>query len=49
MAASGTIAGYHLVFWIAAAIFLGGAVLAAIGFRSGPLPADPDAVPATMH
>ena len=40
-----TIAGYRLVFWIAAAVFLGGAVLAAILFRSGPLPAGADAAP----
>ncbi|WP_082372924.1 MFS transporter [Nocardia sp. NRRL S-836] len=33
-----TLAGYHLVFWIAAAIFLSSAVLAALLFRSGPLP-----------
>jgi predicted MFS family arabinose efflux permease len=32
------LAGYHLVFWTAAAIFLGSAVLAALLFRSGPLP-----------
>jgi hypothetical protein len=43
--ADGTIAGYHLVFWIAAAVFLGGAVLAAILFRSGPLPAGANAEP----
>jgi EmrB/QacA subfamily drug resistance transporter len=35
-----TIAGYRLVFWIAAAVFLGGAVLAAALFRTGPLPVD---------
>ncbi|WP_406636577.1 MFS transporter [Amycolatopsis sp. WGS_07] len=41
--AEATFAGYHLVFWIAAAVFLGSAVLAALLFRSGPLPlpADP--------
>ncbi|WP_410671390.1 MFS transporter [Amycolatopsis sp. cmx-4-68] len=33
-----TLTGYHLVFWTAAAIFLGSAVLAALLFRSGPLP-----------
>jgi hypothetical protein len=44
-----TIAGYHLVFWIAAAEFLGGAVLAAILFRSGPLPVDADAEPVAVH
>jgi EmrB/QacA subfamily drug resistance transporter len=36
--ADATLAGYHLVFWIAAAVFLGSAVLAALLFRSGPLP-----------
>jgi predicted MFS family arabinose efflux permease len=36
--AAATLAGYHLVFWIAAAVFLGSAVLAALLFRSGPLP-----------
>ncbi|MFD2470046.1 MFS transporter [Amycolatopsis silviterrae] len=43
-AAEATFAGYHLVFWIAAAVFLGSAVLAALLFRSGPLPlpAEPD-------
>jgi predicted MFS family arabinose efflux permease len=34
-----TVAGYHLVFWIAAAVFLASAVLAAALFRSGPLKA----------
>ena len=33
-----TISGYHQVFWIAAAVFAGTAVLAAALFRSGPLP-----------
>jgi hypothetical protein len=32
--ANATMASYHLVFWIAAAVFLGGAVLASILFRS---------------
>lgn len=40
-----TIASYHFVFWIAAAIFLGTAVVAALLFRSGPLPVDTDAAP----
>jgi EmrB/QacA subfamily drug resistance transporter len=48
-AASATIAGYHLVFWIAAAVFLAGAALAAILFRSGPLPVDAAAEPVTAH
>ena len=33
-----TIAGDHLVFWAASAVFLSCAVLAALMFRSGPLP-----------
>jgi EmrB/QacA subfamily drug resistance transporter len=37
-----TIASYHFVFWIAAAIFLGTALLAGLLFRHGPLPVDPD-------
>ncbi|MFI5958919.1 DHA2 family efflux MFS transporter permease subunit [Cryptosporangium sp. NPDC051539] len=40
-----TIAGYHTVFWIAAAVLVAGAILAAALFRSGPLPIDPDAEP----
>lgn len=44
-AASAAIAGYHLVFWIAAAVFLAGAILAAVLFRSGPLPVTADAEP----
>jgi EmrB/QacA subfamily drug resistance transporter len=44
----GTIAGYHLVFWIAAAVFLGSAALAAVLFRSGPLPVDADAAPVAV-
>ena len=47
--ADGTVAGYHLVFWIAAAVFLGGAVLAALLFRSGPLPVDLDVQPVAVH
>lgn len=35
----------HFVFWIAAALFLAGAVLAALLFRSGPATIDPDATP----
>ncbi|HEY2191854.1 MAG TPA: MFS transporter [Actinomycetospora sp.] len=38
-----TLASYHVAFWIAAGLFLGGAALAALLFRSGPLPVDPDA------
>jgi EmrB/QacA subfamily drug resistance transporter len=44
-----TLAGYHFVFWIAAALFLGGAVVAALLFRSGPLPVSQDATPVIAH
>ncbi|PRY36891.1 DHA2 family efflux MFS transporter permease subunit [Umezawaea tangerina] len=44
-----TLAGYHLVFRVAAALFLGGAVLAAVLFRGGPLPTNPDAPPVSAH
>jgi EmrB/QacA subfamily drug resistance transporter len=37
-----TIASYHLVFWIAAAVFLVSGAVAALLFRSGPLPAGPE-------
>ncbi|WP_328451936.1 MFS transporter [Amycolatopsis sp. NBC_00438] len=40
-----TLSSYHFVFWIAAALFLGGAVVAALLFRSGPLPVTQDATP----
>jgi MFS family permease len=40
-----TISGYHQVFWIAAAVFAGTAILAAAPFRSGPLPVDADTAP----
>jgi hypothetical protein len=40
--AEATLASYHFVFWIATALFLGSAVLAALLFRSGPLPVEPD-------
>ena len=36
--AASTLASYDLVFWIAAALFGIGAVLAALLFRRGPLP-----------
>ncbi|MEV6641461.1 DHA2 family efflux MFS transporter permease subunit [Amycolatopsis sp. NPDC051371] len=39
-----TFAGYHFVFWIAAALFLAGAVLSAGLFRSGALPVNPEPV-----
>jgi MFS family permease len=42
-----TLASYHVVFWIAAALFLGGAVLAALLLRRSPLPVDTDAAPVT--
>jgi EmrB/QacA subfamily drug resistance transporter len=41
--AAATIASYHLVFWIAAAVFLVSGAVAALLFRSGPLPVDRDA------
>ena len=44
-----TLAGYHFVFWLAAALFLGGAVVSAVLFRSGPLPVTEDAAPAVAH
>jgi hypothetical protein len=44
-----TLAGYHLVFWIAAAVFLAGAALAALLFRTGPLPVNPDTEPAAAR
>jgi hypothetical protein len=47
--ADATIAGYHLVFWIAAAVFLADAAVAALLFRSGPLPVGPDAEPTAVH
>lgn len=42
-----TLASYHFVFWIAAALFLASGILAALLFRGGPLPVDPDAAPAS--
>jgi len=47
--AQATFAGYHFVFWIAAALFLAGALLAAGLFRSGPLTVAPDAEPVLTH
>jgi MFS family permease len=44
-----TLASYHFVFWIAAALFLGGALLTAFLFRSGPLPVNKDAAPVMAH
>ncbi|QKV73860.1 DHA2 family efflux MFS transporter permease subunit [Amycolatopsis sp. Hca4] len=42
--AAATFAGYHFVFWIAAALFFAGALLAAGLFRRGPLPVTPEPV-----
>ena len=42
--ADATIAGYHLVFWVASAVFLSSALLAALLFRSGPVPINQDAI-----
>ncbi|MFF1615572.1 MFS transporter [Amycolatopsis sp. NPDC058278] len=47
--AQATFAGYHVVFRIAAALFLGGAVLSAGLFLSGPLTVDPEAEPVLIH
>jgi len=44
--AEATLASYHFVFWIAAALFLGSALLAAFLFRSGPLPVNTEAAAA---
>ena len=41
-----TLASDHLVFWIAAGTFLASGIIAALLFRSGPLPVDSDAGPA---
>jgi hypothetical protein len=43
--ADATLAGDHLVFWVASAVFLGSAVVAGLMFRGGPLPTGPDAEP----
>ncbi|KAA2265393.1 MFS transporter [Solihabitans fulvus] len=44
-----TLSSYHFVFWVAAALFLGGAVLTALLFRRGPVPVDPNAMPVVAH
>jgi EmrB/QacA subfamily drug resistance transporter len=44
-----TLAGYHFVFWIAAVLFLGSAILAGLLFRSGPSPASTHMAPVTAH
>ena len=43
-----TLASYHVVFWIAAALFLLSGILAAALFRSGPVPVAADAVPVAV-
>ena len=47
--AEATLAGYHLVFWVAAAVFLASAVLAALLFPSGALSVDADSTPGAAH
>ncbi|GAA4682972.1 DHA2 family efflux MFS transporter permease subunit [Frondihabitans cladoniiphilus] len=42
-----TLSSYHLVFWIAAGTFLLSGIVAALLFRSGPLPVAPDAESST--
>ncbi|MEV8378837.1 MFS transporter [Kribbella sp. NPDC056861] len=42
-------AGYHFVFWVAAALFLAGALISAGLFRSGLLAVAPDAEPVLAH
>ncbi len=44
-----TLDGYHIAFWIGAALFAGGAVISALVFRSGPVEVDPDAEPVIAH
>ena len=46
--AAATLASYDLVFWIAAALFAVGAVLAALLFRPGPLPVGAAAEPVAV-
>lgn len=41
--AEASLFGYHIVFWAAAGVFSGGAILTAALFRSGPLPVDANA------
>ena len=47
--ADATLTGDHLVFWVASAVFLCSAVVAALLFRSGPLPVNQDAEPVIAH
>ncbi|MTD54262.1 MFS transporter [Amycolatopsis pithecellobii] len=42
--AQATLSGYHFVFWIAAALFLAGALVSAGLFRGGRLPVNPEPV-----
>jgi EmrB/QacA subfamily drug resistance transporter len=44
-----TLASYHLVFWIGAALFLGSAALAALLFHSGPFRVSTDTAPVIAH
>lgn len=44
-----TLSSYHLVFWIAAGVFVLSAALAGGLFRSGPLPVNPDSDVVPMH
>ncbi|MFI5821358.1 hypothetical protein ACIA8I_20005 [Streptomyces rishiriensis] len=47
--AEATIASYHLVFWISAAVFAASAALTALMFRSGPLTTAVDAPLLAAH
>ncbi|WP_433663432.1 MFS transporter [Nocardia sp. CA-128927] len=47
--AQATIHAYHLVFWIAAAVFAGSAALGALLFRTGPLPVSANDVTVEKH
>jgi hypothetical protein len=44
-----TLASYHFVFSVAAALFLTGGILTRLLFRRGPLPVDPTAPPLIAH
>jgi predicted MFS family arabinose efflux permease len=44
-AATATTTSYHLVFWVAAATFTAAAIIAALLFRSGPIPTEKQAIP----
>ncbi|MGF6883972.1 EmrB/QacA subfamily drug resistance transporter [Nocardia sp. GAS34] len=47
--AEATLTSYHFVFWLAAALFLAGAVLAALLLRRGPLAADTETATVAVH